>query len=96
MEVKEGRIILSDEDIKELFSLFSSPSKYEKDQIYREDSPDYFGKQDISEEYELFQEKREFAFDAWRAVLFLLYSKGYSLSKDGKTLDISFSEKEFV
>jgi hypothetical protein len=96
MEINKGRIILSDEDVKELFSLFSSPTKYEKEQIYREDSADYFGNIELSEEYELCQQKRDFALDCWRAVLFFLHAKGYVLSKDSKVLDLAFSEEEFI
>jgi hypothetical protein len=96
MKVEKGRIILNDEDLKELFSLFSSPSKYEKEQIYTENNRHYFRNLELLEEGQLFLPNREVAIDAWRAVLFFLHSKGYDLIKDGKVLDLSFSEEEFI
>lgn len=90
------RIILSDDDLKELFSLFSSPSKHEEKEVYTENNAHYFRKVDLREEYELCMPKREFAVDAWRAVLFFLHARGYDLIKDGKTIDLSFSEDEFA
>jgi hypothetical protein len=96
MKMENGRIALSDEDLKELFSLFSSPTKHEKEQIYTENNIHYFRNLDLLEEYQLCMPKQEFAVDAWRAVLFFLHSKGYNLIKNGKVLDLSFCEEEFV
>jgi len=90
------RIVLTEDDLKELFSLFCSPTKYEKEQMYSPSSDHYFSGVSLSDEYQLNEEKREFALDAWRAVLFFLYSRGYSLCKDGKTIDLFFSETDFV
>ena len=42
------------------------------------------------------QEKREFALDAWRAVIYFLHSKGYSLYKDGQQVSLHFSDEEFI
>ena len=42
------------------------------------------------------EESREFALDAWRAVISFLNSKGYSLSKDGRIIKLSFSDDEFI
>jgi hypothetical protein len=46
--------------------------------------------------YELREEKREFALDAWRAVTFFLHSKGYALTKDGKIFELFRSEEGFL
>ena len=90
------RIALTEDDLRELFSLFCSPTKYEKEEMYRLSSDHHFSGVNLSEEYQISEEKREFAIDAWRAVLFFLYSRGYSLCKDRKTIDLSFSEEHFV
>ncbi len=96
MEIENGKLILSDRDLKEVFSLFSSPTKYERDEIYQRDGNHYFEEINLSDEYELCEEKREFALDAWRAVTFFLHSKGYALTKGGKIFDLSRSEEEFL
>jgi len=88
--------ILSEEDLKEVFSLFTSSTKYEREQVYAVDSGHYYLYEELSEEYSLNEEKREYALDAWRAVIYFLYRKGYSLCKDGKEIDLSFSEEEFI
>jgi hypothetical protein len=48
---------LSDDDLKEIFGLFTSCTLYERDQIY---SPGihYYKAVNLSEEYELTEEKR--------------------------------------
>jgi hypothetical protein len=86
---------LSEEDLQELFSLFTSATKYERDQVYDEKKEDYFLRVRPFDEYTLTEEKREYAFDAWRAVTYFLYVRGYSLYKDGKQINLSFSEEEF-
>lgn len=90
------RITLSESDLKEIFSLFTSATVHEKRQIYDPTSDHYFLKSDLSEEYSLTEEKREYALDAWRAVLFFLHSKGYKLKKINEETDLSFSEDEFI
>jgi hypothetical protein len=88
--------VLSEEDLKEVFSLFTSSTKYEREQVYDTHSGHYYMDEELSEEYSLNEEKREYALDAWRAVMYFLYRKGYSLCKDGKEIDLSFSEEEFI
>lgn len=90
------KIHLSDEDLKEIFSLFSSPTKFEKKQIYDEKSKHYFRNVNIQEEYNLNQEIKEFSLDAWRSVLYFLFSKGFSISKNDSCIDLSFVEDEFL
>ena len=96
MRIEGDRLILSEEDLKEIFSLFTSPSNYEKRQVYQRDSGHYYLDVDLSEEYELSEEKREYARDAWRAVISFLHSKGYVLSYQEKAVDCSFIEDEFI
>ncbi|MCB9097893.1 MAG: hypothetical protein H6632_00010 [Anaerolineales bacterium] len=90
MKVENGKIILSD------FGLFSSPTKYEKGQVYDESNDHYYEKANLEEEYELTQSKKEFVIDSWRATLYFLYSKGYNLTKNGEIINLSFIENEFI
>lgn len=94
MQINGDQISLNDADFKELFSLFCSPTSYEVSQIYSKESGFYFEKVELQEEYELSQEKKEFAIDAWRSVLIFLNRRGFSLAKDGKNVDLSFIEEE--
>jgi len=87
---------LSEDDLKEIFALFSSATKFEKLQVYDEQSDNYFQNVQLSEEYSLTEETREFALDAWRAVISFLNSNGYSLTKDGRIVRLSFSAEEFI
>lgn len=79
----------SDDVLKELFALFSSPSKLELESIYDLGSDGHFSLETLSDEYELCQAKREFAIDAWRASLYWLYKNGYSLEKNGEVIPLS-------
>jgi len=96
MIVSENGILLSEDDLKEIFALFSSATKFEKLQVYDEQSEHYFHNVQLSEEYSLTEETREFALDAWRAVISFLNSKGYSLCEDGRIVRLSFSDNEFI
>lgn len=96
MKVTNGAIDLSEDDLKELFSLFSSSTQYEKQQIYDDRSQHYFLGVSLADEYSLTQDKREFALDAWRAVVHFLNTKGYSLCKDGQEVSLSFSDGQFM
>ncbi len=87
---------LSDDDLREIFGLFTSCSKFEKGQTYDEASEHFFGGVDLAEEYELTEPKREYALDAWRAVMYFLHRKGYAIEKDGWRVDLSWAEDEFL
>jgi hypothetical protein len=76
-------LIPTEEDLKEIFALFTSPADEEISQIFDETSRFHFGKENLAEEYSLTQEKREFAIDAWRAVNYFLQRHGYSVVRDG-------------
>ena len=79
-EVQEP-IQLTDENLRELFALFSSPTDEEVEQIYSNSHRLFFKNEKLDEEYTLCQEKREFACDAWRAVLLFLDRHGYEVRK---------------
>ena len=87
---------LSAEELKELFALFTSCSNYEIFQIYNSDNEHYFLNEDLNEDYELVQSKAEYANDAWRAVIYFLHKRGYTLTKDGDQIQLGFIEEEFV
>jgi hypothetical protein len=87
---------LTEEDLKEIFSLFTSPSKYEKAQIYDEKDAHYYKEQNLDDSYDLSQEKREYAYDAWRAVVYFMHIHGYRLQKGNKVVELDFIEDEFA
>ena len=89
-------VALTEDDLKEIFSLFTSCTKYERDQIYDKNSGHYFLEVRPFDEYTLTEENHEYALDAWRAVIYFLYSKGYSLSKNSERIDLSFIEDYFI
>lgn len=96
MEITNDYISLNENDLREIFSLFSSPTEFERTQVYDCNSEHYFANVSLSDEYLLNQEKREFALDAWRAVISFLNSQGYCVCKDGKRVTLSFIENEFI
>ena len=89
-------IVLSEDDLKEIFSLFTSSTKYERDQVYDERSGHHFLEVKLFEEYTLTEEKREYALDAWRSVIYFLHSRNYVLWRNGKGGDLSFIEDAFI
>ena len=73
---------------KELFALFSSPSRDEVEHVYSAGDSNHFEHEGLDEEYELTQEKREFSLDAWRSVLLFLHRHGYSILREDEPIDI--------
>ena len=96
MNLANEKAILSDDDLKEIYSLFTSSSHHERKQVYDELSEHYFLDVILGDEYSLTEEKREFALDAWRAVTHFLHLKGYSLCKEGETRSLAFSFEDFI
>ncbi len=96
MDENNNSIKLTEDEFREIFELFSSPSKFEKEQIYNKNNDHYFKKVNLNEEYELTQSKKEFAMDAWRSVIAFLNSNGYSLFKDKEIINISLIENDFI
>jgi hypothetical protein len=84
-----GTFKLSDDDTRELFALFSSPTAEEIERIYSSEDPLFFRNEDIAKEYSLVQERGEYARDAWRAVMYFLHRHGYRVTKDGREVDPS-------
>ena len=91
-----NEIALGESELKEIFALFTSTTKYERRQVYDPTDENYFLKENLSEEYELSEAKREYALDAWRAVLYFLHLRGYKLTRNDEEIDLSFSEDEFI
>jgi len=96
MNVTELEVEFSEDDFREVFALFSSSSAYELGQAYDPSSEHYFQRLDLSEEYDLSYEKREFAIDALRAVLTFLHRHGYRVEKDGKIISLKGILEDFV
>ncbi len=96
MKATNNRIELSENDLKEIFSLLTSCTLHERNQIYDESSDHYYLDVEPLLEYSLTQEKREFALDAWRAVIYFLHTKGYSLYCAGQQIGLDFSNEEFI
>ncbi|MBI1759822.1 MAG: hypothetical protein HYR56_00155 [Acidobacteria bacterium] len=88
MRISDGKIEFAESDLKEVFGLFTSCSKQELDWNYDPARQDFFEQIVLLEEYELTQERREFALDALRATLFFLYHAGYQLEKDGRVVSL--------
>jgi len=74
---------LSDDDLRELFALFSSPTEEEVAMIYSPRHRLFFRNENLTAEYSLTEERGEFAKDAWRAVIYFLHRHGYKVTKDG-------------
>jgi len=84
-------INLSDDDLRELFALFKSPSEEEVRRIYSPEDRLFFRNEDIAKEYSLMQERGDYAMDAWRAVIYFLHRHGYSVTKDGQVVECTTS-----
>jgi hypothetical protein len=96
MDIFEHAILFSDSELKEIFALFSSGTKYEREQIYDPTSEHYFEQVDLAQEYELHEEKRECALDAVRGVLYFLHRAGYKLEKGGEVKSIESINGSFI
>jgi hypothetical protein len=96
MSISVKPIVLTENDLKEIFSLFTSSTAFEREQIYDANSEHHFLKLNPMDEYTLTEEKREYALDAWRAVIFFLHSRGYVLTKDGERYDLSLIDDAFI
>jgi hypothetical protein len=86
--MRKLQLELSDDDLRKIFRLFSSPTDEELIQIFDPSSRRFYGLEDLGEEYNLTQEKREFSIDAWRAVTYFLHHKGFALVKDGSEYNL--------
>jgi hypothetical protein len=89
--IDKARVTLSDEDLQELFALFSSPTDDELRQVLNPSHTNFYKNENLEAEYTLTQERREFAEDAWRAVTYFLYRKGFNLCRNGSDFDLGAS-----
>ncbi|HYX73014.1 MAG TPA: hypothetical protein VE732_09600 [Nitrososphaera sp.] len=96
MNISDHEIDFSDDDLKEVFGLFSSPTEHELKQTYDPDSEHYFRRIVPLEEYNLSQDKREFSLDALRGVIAFLHRHGYRIEKDGKIFSLVGILKHFI
>jgi hypothetical protein len=87
----KARVTLSDEDLRELFALFSSPTDDELRQVLNPSHTNFYKLENLEAEYTLTQERREFALDAWRAVTYFLHRKGFNLYRNGVEFDLGAS-----
>jgi hypothetical protein len=87
----KSTIILTDDELREIFALFSSPTDYERQQAYDKTETHFYEREDLSREYTLTQERREFAEDAWRAISYFLYRRGFRLTRNGEEFDLAAS-----
>ena len=53
------KLVPSDQDLREIFALFSSPSDYERQQVCDETGGHFYGREDLLREYTLTYEKRD-------------------------------------
>ena len=88
MNITEREVEFSEDDFREVFALFSSPSSYEMVQVYDQNSEHYFRLLNLSDEYDLSSEKRGFSIDALRAVLTFLHRHDYRVENGGKILSL--------
>jgi hypothetical protein len=84
----KAKVTLSDEDLQELFALFSSSTEEELHQVLDPSHTNFYKHENLEAEYTLTQERREFADDAWRAVTYFLHRKGFNLFRNGVEFDL--------
>jgi hypothetical protein len=84
----KARVTLTDEDLRELFAFFSSPTDEELHRVLNPSHANFYKQENLGAEYTLTQERREFAVDAWRAVTYFLHRNGFSLHREGTEFDL--------
>ena len=89
MDIIKGNITFTDSDLKEVFELFSSPSKYELRRLYDQSSEHFYERADLAQEYDLCVPKQDYALDALRAVFAFLHRHGYKLEKDKTVIGLN-------
>ncbi len=77
----------NENDLKEIFALFTSVTLDELNQIYDSKNRHYFENEKLDDEYNLSQAKREFASDSLRSVLYFLTKHGYRITKANEEID---------
>jgi len=87
----KAEVTLNDEDLRDLFALFSSPTDEELRQVLNPSHSNFYKLENLKAEYTLTQERREFAEDVWRAVIYFLQRKGFNLYRNGGEFDLGAS-----
>lgn len=77
-------------DLKEIFALFTSVTRDELSQIYDVDNRHHFENENLDDEYQLSQAKREFSLDCLRSVLYFLTNHGYTITKNDEHIDTEY------
>ncbi len=96
MDISNHKIDFSEDDLKEVFAVFCSPTEYELRQSYDPRSGHYFELISPLDEYELSQDKREFSIDALRSVFAFLHRHGYRIEKDGEIFNLDSIFEHFI
>lgn len=91
MKVDGHKITLEENDLKEIFGLFTSLTKHEKAQVYQQGKGHCLENEVLSEEYALTQEKRESALDAWRSVISFLHARHFRIMTESGEPSTSLS-----
>ena len=86
---------ITDNDLKEIFSIFCSCTKHELKQIYNSKDHLYYLHLNLSDDYNLNEKKREYALDSIRSIFYWLHKNGYCISKDGKIDNLNWIEEYF-
>jgi hypothetical protein len=87
---------LEEKDYREIFALFTASTRTEREQVYDNKSEHFYENVNLDKVYDVSMECREFALDAWRAVLTHLKRKGFKLAKDGRISSLGFIDDEYV
>ncbi len=89
-------IELSEDDLKELYALHTSCSRYEYDEVFDEASSNYYLDEKLHDEQEMVGAKIDFAIDSWRSALLFLSRRGYSLLKGDEVIDLSNAAQQLL
>ncbi len=89
-------IELREDDLKEIFALYTSCSRYEYDEVFDEASSNYYLRENLRDEYELGGDKGDYALDSWRSALLFLSRRGYSLMRGDEIIDLSNAAEQLL
>jgi transcriptional regulator NrdR family protein len=80
----------TEDNLKEVFALFTSATFDELTQIYDKNNRHYFENEKLDDEYHLSEEKREISLDSLRSVLYFLTKHGYRISKGNEEINSDY------
>lgn len=96
MKIESEKLELDEDDLKKIFALFTSCTKYERDQVFDQSNSHYYKNNDLKDHYEVSMEKLDFAVDAWRAVISVLEREGAIIKLGDSVISLGFINKEFM